>query len=192
MVREQHHCIGWFDNLHNVAFHYATRADVPVLKNVSFSARPGERIALVGPSGAGKSTIASLILRFYRPVEGSIHIDGKDIASYDLTAFRDRLSIVPQEVLLFGGTIKENISYGRPGATDSEIEAAAEKANAHEFIERFLKGTPIVGERGVQLSGGQRQRLPLRGPCSKTGDPILDEATSHSIQQVKSRTRCLR
>lgn len=164
----------------NVAFHYATRADVPVLKNVSFSARPGERIALVGPSGAGKSTIASLILRFYQPVEGSIHIDGKDISSYDLTAFRDRLSIVPQEVLLFGGTIKENISYGKPGASDVEIEAAAQKANAHEFIERFPDGyNTIVGERGVQLSGGQRQRIAIARAVLK--DPvilILDEATS--------------
>lgn len=163
-----------------VAFHYATRADVPVLKNVSFSARPGERVALVGPSGAGKSTIASLILRFYQPVFGSIRIDGKDIASYDLTAFRDRLSIVPQEVLLFGGTIKENIAYGKPGATDAEIEAAAQQANAHEFIERFPDGyNTIVGERGVQLSGGQRQRIAIARAVLK--DPvilILDEATS--------------
>ncbi|MBK7297703.1 MAG: ATP-binding cassette domain-containing protein [Flavobacteriales bacterium] len=164
----------------NVAFHYATRADVPVLKNVNFSARPGERVALVGPSGAGKSTIASLILRFYQPVDGSITIDGKDIASYDLTAFRDRLSIVPQEVLLFGGTIKENIAYGKPGATDAEIEAAAQQANAHEFIERFPDGyNTIVGERGVQLSGGQRQRIAIARAVLK--DPvilILDEATS--------------
>ncbi len=164
----------------HVAFHYATRAELPVLTDVTFTARPGERIALVGPSGAGKSTIASLVLRFYDPVSGRITVDGKDVRDYELTALRDRMSIVPQEVLLFGGSIRENIAYGKPGASQELIEDAARKANAHEFIASFPQGyDTIVGERGIQVSGGQRQRIAIARAVLK--DPailILDEATS--------------
>src|SRR5262249_52474684 len=142
----------------NVAFSYPSRKDVRVLKNVSLVARGGERIALVGPSGAGKSTMVSLLLRFYDPEGGRILIDGQDARDYGLHELRGQMAIVPQDVLLFGGTIAENIAYGRPGASQDEIVAAARQANAHDFITSFPDGyQTLVGERGIQLSGGQRQ-----------------------------------
>ena len=164
----------------NVAFTYPSRKEIQVLKNITLEAKKGETIAVVGPSGSGKSTLIGLLLRFYDPEKGILYIDEKDAKSYSLTELRNNMAIVPQDVLLFGGTIKENIAYGKPNASISEINEAARKANALEFIETFPeKFETIVGERGIKLSGGQRQRIAIARAVLK--DPsilILDEATS--------------
>jgi len=164
----------------NVCFSYPSRRDIQVLKDVTFNVEKGKQIAIVGPSGSGKSTIAGLIFRFYDPESGNITIDGKELNDYELSQIRNQMAIVPQEVMLFGGTIKENIEYGKPNATDEEIFEAAKKANALEFIESFPeKFETLVGDRGIQLSGGQKQRIAIARAILK--DPsilVLDEATS--------------
>ena len=164
----------------NVKFTYPTRPDVTVLKDISLDVAAGRKIALVGYSGAGKSTIVQLLMRYYQPVGGKILVDGNDIQGLDITAYRQNIAVVPQEVMLFGGTIRENIAYGKPNATEEEIREAARKANALDFILSFPEGLEtVVGERGIKLSGGQRQRIAIARAILK--DPkilILDEATS--------------
>ena len=163
-----------------VTFAYPARPDVNVLKQLSFSTAPGKVVALVGASGAGKSTLGWLLLRFYDPQQGRILFDGRPATEYGLHELRGQMALVPQEVLLFGGTIAENIAYGKPGATQEEIENAARRANAHDFIATFPEGyQTLVGERGTKVSGGQRQRIAIARALLK--DPsilILDEATS--------------
>lgn len=164
----------------DIHFHYPTREDINVLQGVSFEASANQKIAIVGSSGAGKSTIVSLLLRLYNPSKGGIFFDGRDGTHIPLSELRAQIAVVPQDVFLFGGTIGDNIGYGRKGASQEEIIAAAEKANAWEFIQRFPLGLDtIVGERGIQLSGGQRQRIAIaRAVLKAPRILILDEATS--------------
>jgi len=180
----------------DVRFSYPTRSDVQVLRGIDFELPKGQTMALVGRSGSGKSTIASLLMRFYTIEQGTFTANGKDVPTLDLAAWRNQLALVPQDVLLFGGSIRENIAYGNTSASEEQIIEAAQQANAWEFIEGFPEKLDTkVGERGVQLSGGQRQRIAIARALLK--DPqllILDEATSaldseseHLVQEALDR-----
>ncbi|MCL4161003.1 UNVERIFIED_CONTAM: hypothetical protein GTU68_005597 [Idotea baltica] len=161
-------------------FSYSSREEVEVLSGVDFEVQAGQRVAIVGPSGAGKSTLFSLLLGYYDRTGGELSFDGVKAEDLPVAARRAAMAVVPQEVLLFGGTILENIEYGRPGATREEIEAAAKQANAHDFIGEFPEGYETrVGPRGVKLSGGQRQRIAIaRAVLADPKILLLDEATS--------------
>jgi ATP-binding cassette subfamily B protein len=163
-----------------VNFHYPARQDAPVLSDISFRVQPGEKVAIVGPSGAGKSTIFHLLLRFYDPLSGTVSFDGVRLPDADPVELRRRIALVPQDVVIFAATVRENIRFGRPDASDQEVERAAEIALAVEFIQRMPQqyDTP-VGERGVMLSGGQRQRIAIARAILRDAPLLLlDEATS--------------
>jgi subfamily B ATP-binding cassette protein MsbA len=165
----------------DVSFDYGDgNREQEVLRDVSLVARPGQVIALVGPSGAGKTTLANLIPRFYDPTQGRILIDGYDLRAVRIHSLREQVGVVPQETVLFSGSVRDNIAYGKLHATSGEIEAAARAANAHDFVMQLHMGyETAVGERGIKLSGGQRQRIAIARAILK--DPrilILDEATS--------------
>jgi|TARA_B110000879_G_scaffold212427_1_gene308624 ABC-type multidrug transport system fused ATPase/permease subunit len=164
----------------DLVFAYPSRTETKVLNGVNFEISAGERVAVVGPSGSGKSTLFSLLLGFYESQEGGLSFDGKAASEIPVTDRRAAMAVVPQEVLLFGGSIRENIEYGRPGASEEEIIGAAKKANAHGFIDAFPEGyDALVGPRGVKLSGGQRQRIAIaRAVLADPKILLLDEATS--------------
>jgi ATP-binding cassette subfamily B protein len=163
-----------------VTFRYPSRPDTPALESFSLDVRPGEKVALVGPSGAGKTTVFQLLLRFYDPQSGSVRVDGVDVRMTDPRALRERLAVVPQEPVIFGASVLDNVRYGRPGASEAEVRAACEAAYAAEFIAQLPQGyASHLGERGVRLSGGQRQRLAIaRAILADRPILLLDEATS--------------
>lgn len=163
-----------------INFHYPSRPQQQALQNFSLDVKPGQTVAIVGPSGAGKSTVFQLLLRYYDPQSGSIALDGVETRAQALDALRQRVGIVPQDAVIFSSSAMENIRYGKPGATDAEVKAAAHAAFAHEFIEALPEGyDTFLGERGVRLSGGQRQRIAIARAMLKNPPLLLlDEATS--------------
>ena len=182
--------------LQGVRFAYPTRPDAVVLDGMTMTIQPGEVVALVGPSGGGKSTIAALLSRFYDPQDGQVLLDGTPLPALDTDWLREQVGVVSQEPILFAASIIDNIRYGRPGASEEEVRAAAVAANAHDFISGFPEGyETLVGERGVRLSGGQKQRVAIARAILK--DPsvlVLDEATSaldaeseHLVQEALDR-----
>jgi ATP-binding cassette subfamily B protein len=164
----------------DVVFHYPTRPESHALGGVSFTIRPGETVALVGPSGAGKSTVFQLLLRFYDPGSGRITLDGVPLTEMDRDAFRSAMALVPQDPVIFAASARENIRFGRPDASDAEVEAAARAAAAHDFLTELPQGyDTYVGERGLMLSGGQKQRVAIaRAILRDAPILLLDEATS--------------
>jgi len=172
----------WDEALHiqNLHFHYPSRPENEIIKGLNIDLNPGETLAIVGPSGSGKSTLAALLYQFYLPSDGRIALGEQNIQDFDLKTYRSAFALVPQEVMLFGGSIYDNIRYGKPEATAEEIYVAAKKANAADFVEGFPeKYDTLVGDRGVRLSGGQKQRIAIARAILR--DPkilILDEATS--------------
>lgn len=164
----------------NVSFHYPNRSDLEILKNINLKIPIGKQTAIVGGSGAGKSTLAQILLRFYEPSEGEILIDNKNYLNYNLSNYRSNISLVPQEIFLFGGSIYENIAYGDVSANEEAVNEAAKMANINEFTDRFEDGMEtLVGDRGIQLSGGQKQRIAIaRAILRNPSLLILDEATS--------------
>jgi ABC-type multidrug transport system fused ATPase/permease subunit len=172
----------WDQALHiqNLHFHYPSRPENEIIKGLNIDLNPGETLAIVGPSGSGKSTLAALLYQFYLPSDGRIALGEQNIQDFDLKTYRSAFALVPQEVMLFGGSIYDNIRYGKPEATAEEIYVAAKKANAADFVEGFPeKYDTLVGDRGVRLSGGQKQRIAIARAILR--DPkilILDEATS--------------
>ena len=167
-------------SVRDLSFHYPSRPMQSALSHLNLEVQPGETIALVGPSGAGKSSVFQLLLRFYDPQSGQIELDGVPIRQLSLDALRERIGIVPQDSVIFSTSALENIRYGRPGATDEEVQDAARAAHAHDFISQLPQGyATFLGERGVRLSGGQRQRISIARAILKNAPLLLlDEATS--------------
>jgi ATP-binding cassette subfamily B protein len=179
-----------------VGFHYPSRPDAPALEDFSLAVAPGETVALVGPSGAGKSTVFALLLRFHDPQSGAVAIDGVDVRTLDPAALREAIALVPQQPTIFAASARDNIRYGRLGADDAELEAAARSAEAHDFIAELPGGYDAeLGERGARLSGGQQQRVAIARALLKDAPILLlDEATSaldaqseRAVQQALER-----